>query len=72
MARAMSRTEAQKRAQKKYELSGAVRQKTKGYHIKCHIEHDADVIAALDAQENKNGYIKTLIRNDIKKSPDKL
>lgn len=63
----MRSKEAIKRAQKKYAESGAIKNATKAYGLKCHKVHDADVIAKLDGVENKNGYIKTLIRNDIKK-----
>ena len=56
-----------KEKQRRYEASGAVRAVTRGFHLKCHIVHDADIIAALEAQENKNGYIKDLIRRDISK-----
>lgn len=62
----MARSEALKVAQSRYEAKGTVKEKTKGYYLKCHIEHDADIIAALEAQGNKNGYIKELIRKDIK------
>ena len=57
----MARSEAVKAAQARYE------EKTKSYHFKCHIERDADIIAALEARDNKNGYIKELIREDMKK-----
>ena len=63
----MRSREAIKRAQKKYEASGAVKAVTRAFYLKCHKVNDADVIAALDAQENKNGYIKDLIRRDIEK-----
>lgn len=63
----MSRSEAKKKAQAKYEAGGAVKARNKGYYVKCHIIHDADIIAVLEAQENKNGYIKELIRRDIEK-----
>lgn len=63
----MRSREAIKRAQKRYEASGAVRAVTRGFHLKCHIVHDADIIAALDGKANKNGYIKDLIRADIRK-----
>ncbi len=56
-----------KEKQRRYEASGAVRAVTRGFHLKCHIVHDADIIAALDAQGNKNGYIKKLIREDLEK-----
>lgn len=61
------KSEAIKRAQKRYEASGAVRAVTRGFHLKCHIIHDADIIAALEEQENKGGYIKKLIREDLEK-----
>lgn len=63
----MRSKEAIKRAQKKYEASGAIANATKSYRLKCHKMYDADIIAKLDEVGNKNGYIKTLIRNDIKK-----
>ena len=31
------------------------------------MENDADILEVLDSHENKNGYIKELIREDIKK-----
>lgn len=61
----MSRSESLKRAQAKYEKKYRERGLTKSYQLKCHIEHDADIIEVLDGQENKNGYIKDLIRSDI-------
>ena len=35
--------------------------------LNLNIKTDADVIAALDAVENKQGYIKELIRKDLQK-----
>ena len=61
------RTEARKRAQAKYDEKYRKRGLTKSYHFKCHKEHDADIIEVLEAQENKNGYIKDLIRKDVEK-----
>lgn len=40
---------------------------TKTYILKCHTVHDADIIAALEAKDNKSGYLKTLIRADIER-----
>lgn len=37
----------------------------KGYYLKLNKKQDADVIDRLDAQENRQGYIKGLIRDDI-------
>ena len=61
------RSEALKRAQARYAATGAVKAVTRNFYLKLHTVHDADIIAALDAQENKNGYIKKLIREDIAK-----
>lgn len=56
-----------KEKQRKYEASGAVRAVTKTYIVKCHKVHDADVIAALEAKDNKSGYLKRLVRADIER-----
>lgn len=37
------------------------------YHLWMHGVHDADIIKRLDEQDNKQGYIKALIRADIAK-----
>lgn len=36
-------------------------------NLMLHKGNDADIIAFLDAQENKNGYLKDLIRKDMMK-----
>lgn len=36
--------------------------------LKLNKTHDADIIKHLEAQGNKQGYIKALIRADIKKN----
>lgn len=63
------RSEALKQAQKRYQerlqKTGELPRKT--FHLSCHTKNDADVIAALEAQTNANGYIKELIRKDMKK-----
>lgn len=38
---------------------------SKQYHLELHKENDADIIAWLEQQANKQGAIKTLIRRDI-------
>lgn len=65
----VARSEAQKAAQARYEAKGAVKAKTKGYYLKCHVEHDADIINKMESigTGNKNTYIKELIRKDIQK-----
>lgn len=35
--------------------------------LKLNLTHDADILAALEASGNKQGYIKSLIRADIAK-----
>lgn len=37
----------------------------KGYYLKLNREDDKDIIERLEAQANKQGYIKTLVRDDI-------
>ena len=61
------RSEALKRAQARYAATGAIKAVTRNYCLKLHIAHDADIIAALEEQENKGGYIKKLIREDLEK-----
>ena len=53
-------TEAQKKAQAKYDKAN-----TRQIHLKLNRRTDADVIQALDKAESKQGYIKGLIRADI-------
>ncbi len=36
--------------------------------IRLNYEHDADILRRLDEVGNTNGYVKRLIREDIKKS----
>lgn len=38
---------------------------SKQYHLELHKENDADIIRKLETVDNKQGYIKTLIRRDI-------
>lgn len=54
--------EAIKRAQKRYEESGVIKRKV----LKLHAVHDADIISYIESLSNFNGYLKQLIRNDIK------
>ena len=53
-------TDAQLRAQTKYDASN-----TKQFKMKLNVKTDADILAKLDQVENKQGYIKELIRRDI-------
>lgn len=57
----MAETEAQKRAREKYEARMTMQVK-----MKLNKGTDADIIAKLESVPNKQGYIKGLIRDDIK------
>ena len=54
-------SEAQKRAQKKYDE--ATKGKWRMVHLKLNRETDADIIEKLEASNNIQGYIKDLIRS---------
>ena len=53
-------TEAQRKASAKYD-----KEHTKSMLFKFNTTNDADILAKLDAVGNKQGYIKSLIREDI-------
>lgn len=55
-------TEAQRRANKKYEAEN-----TRQVHLKLNIRTDEDILRKLDSVPNKQGYIKRLIRAELKK-----
>lgn len=57
------KTEAQKRAQQKYDK--ASRDKFKVMTLKLNRESDKDVIEKLASVDNMQGYIKDLIRKDM-------
>ena len=59
----MATTEAQKRAQKKYDEKATVQ-----VHMKLNAVTDADVLQRLKSVGNVQGYIKSLIRADMKGS----
>ena len=56
-------TDSQKRASAKWEAGNTVQVK-----MKLHRTHDEDIITKLNSVDNKQGYIKQLIREDIAKS----
>ena len=56
------KTEAQKRATKKYDDLYS-----KQVALKLNTKTDADIFCRLDEVGNKQGYIKKLIRDDIKR-----
>lgn len=55
-------TEAQIRAQVKYDAAN-----TRQVHLKLNLRTDKDVLEKLDSVPSKQGYIKSLIRADLKK-----
>jgi hypothetical protein len=55
-------TPAQKRAKAKYDENNTIQVK-----LKLNLKTDKDIIEALERSENKQGYIKELIRADLQK-----
>lgn len=55
-------SDAQLRAGEKYDAKN-----TKQIKLKLNLGTDADILKRLDDVDNKQGYIKALIRADIKK-----
>lgn len=53
-------TEAQKKASARYDAKN-----TKPIYLKLNKNTDADILDHLDSMENKQGYIKELIRKDM-------
>lgn len=53
-------TDSNRKAVKKYDA-----EHTRQYHLKLNIKTDADIIKQLSKQENVQGYLKKVIRNDI-------
>lgn len=58
----MSTPEAHNRAQKKYDAKATVQ-----LHFKLNKKTDADILEKLASVENKQGYIKELIRADMRR-----
>lgn len=58
----MAETESQKRARERYEAKTKVQ-----ILLKLNKNTDSDILLKLDTVENKQGYIKQLIRKDIKR-----
>lgn len=57
----MRNKDAANRSQRKYDDNHC-----RQVHFKLNLKTDADILGKLDSVENKQGYIKQLIRNDIK------
>lgn len=56
----MAITEQQKRAQIKYDKAN-----TRKITFKFNLKTDADILERLDSVDNRQGYIKEIIRNDM-------
>lgn len=56
-------TPAEKRAKEKYDSKNTVQIK-----LKLNLKTDKDILEALKRSGNKQGYIKRLIREDLKKN----
>lgn len=56
----MAITEQQKRAQIKYDKAN-----TRKITFKFNLKTDADILERLDSVDNRQGYVKELIRNDM-------
>lgn len=55
-------TDAQRRAQKRY-----MKTRTRQIAFRLNIGTDADILAHIDKQPSKQGYLKQLVRADIAK-----
>lgn len=65
---AKSKQEIQREYEKRTKYSAQSKynkEKTRRYTISAMINTEYDIIQKLDSVENKNGYIKSLIRKDI-------
>ncbi|MBQ3280986.1 MAG: nucleotidyltransferase domain-containing protein [Eubacterium sp.] len=60
-------TDAKKQANARYDKSH-----TQSVLLKLNKQTDADVLAVLDSKDNRQGYIKNLIRNDLRGHGDTL
>ena len=54
-------TDAQRKASKKYDAKNTMQIK-----LKLNLKTDLDIIEKLKTEENKQGYIKNLIRQDLR------
>lgn len=59
-------TSAQKKAKEKYDKANTIQVK-----LKLNLKTDSDILEALERSGNKQGYIKELIRQDIKRATTK-
>ena len=54
-------SDARKRATNKF-----IKEKTRRFTLQCHKQTDADIIELLESQENYNGYLKSLLRRELR------
>lgn len=54
--------ETRRKAQSKW-----IRKNTQGFYIRLNKKTDSDIISYLETLENKQGYVKELIRKDIER-----
>lgn len=67
LERGQTMTPAEKRAKAKYDENNTVQVK-----LKLNLKTDADILEALERSGNKQGYIKELIRNDLKRKRESV
>ena len=63
MPKSEARKISQRKASAKYDAANTVQ-----FKVKLNNKNDADIIEHLKNQPNKQGYIKDLIKEDMKKS----
>lgn len=56
-------TAAQVKATTKY-----IKEKQRSFTFRCHKENDADIIAFLEGKGNVSGYLKELVRSEMRKN----
>ncbi len=65
MPRITSDTPEARKARRARQKAAYDKTRTRGIVLKLNIRTDADILDHLDAQDNRQGYIKRLIRDDI-------
>lgn len=58
----MAITDAQKKAISRYDM-----EHTRQYHMKLNLKTDADIIAKFATVKSMQGYVKSLVREDLKR-----
>lgn len=65
MPRKPEGTEEERRARRAAQQAAYDKRATKGILIKLNRNTDADILTWLEGQQNRQGYLKRLIRDDI-------